>query len=404
MTRYVRQHKPFTFTANSTHSYWRFSCLVITTTLLLVFSNLAKAHEIRPAIVDINYSNNSNSSDGSELLIDIVVNLESLMADIGPDHDDTDASENSHIYKKLRAMNDDSLLTEFKSFHSQFMSGISVTNSNEGAIALTLKSIVIPVVGDINIPRDTRITLHTTLPDNTTALQWQWSVAFGEVIVRANSDSIDLDYAALLSSGQRTDLIQFTEKSERSNWSVISNYIVVGFEHILPKGLDHILFVIGVFLLTPFWRPLAIQVTVFTIAHSITLAMAIIGLLSVSPAIVEPLIALSIVVICAENYFTNTLSKWRITTIFVFGLIHGLGFASVLTAVGLDTQNFLMALLGFNIGVELGQLLIIAVCMFSVGMWFGKHDYYRKRFTKPASVIVGLIGLLWFFQRLTSVF
>ncbi|MFT6640146.1 MAG: hypothetical protein ACJAUZ_001142, partial [Flavobacteriaceae bacterium] len=299
--------------------FLRLKFLLAIISLLLVFTNLARAHEIKPAIVDLNYSSNSNTLGDNGLLIDIVVNLESLMAEIGPDHEDTDESENSHIYKNLRAMDDDSLRSEFDSFQSRFISGISITNSRENTFALNLKSITIPVVGDINIPRDTRITLQSTLPTNTVALQWQWDKRFGEVIVRANSDSIDLNYAALLSPGQKTVLIQFTEKSEPSNWRIVGNYIVVGFEHILPKGLDHILFVIGVFLLSPVWRRLAIQVTVFTIAHSITLAMAINEFLSVSPAIVEPLIALSIVVICAENYFTATLSKWRLATIFVFG-------------------------------------------------------------------------------------
>ncbi|MFT6876351.1 MAG: hydrogenase/urease accessory protein HupE [Granulosicoccus sp.] len=381
-----------------------FKFILIITTVLLVFSNLARAHEIKPAIVDLNYSSDSDQPGNSELLIDIVLNVESLMADIGPDHEDTDASENAHIYKKLRAMEDGTLLSEFDSFQSRFIAGISIINSRENSLALTVKSITIPVVGDINIPRDTRITLQSTLPENTVALQWKWNKAFGEVIVRANSDSIDLDYAALLSPGQKTDLIQFTQNTEQSNWRIIGNYIVVGFDHILPKGLDHILFVIGVFLLTPVWRSLAIQVTIFTLAHSFTLALATNGVLSVSPAIVEPLIALSIVVVCVENYFTDKLSKWRLMTVFVFGLIHGLGFASVLSAVGLETQNFLVALLGFNIGVELGQLLIIAMCMLGIGMWFGKHNYYRKMFSKPASVIVGTFGAIWFFQRIASLF
>ena len=174
---------------------------------------------------------------------------------------------------------------------------------------------------------------------------------------------------------------------------------MVGFEHILPKGLDHILFVIGLFLLSPKWRPLAVQITVFTIAHSATLALATLGYLSISAAVVEPLIALSIVFVCAENYFTSHLSKWRLATVFVFGLLHGLGFASVLGAVGLDTQNFFIALLGFSIGVEIGQLLIVTLCMLGIGIWFGKHQNYRRLFSMPASFLVGSIGLFWFTQR-----
>jgi hydrogenase/urease accessory protein HupE len=382
------------------------SLLLVSAALLLIFTSAAEAHEIKPAIVDLNFkqgtSDTNSRVDGNQLSIVMVVNLESLMADIGPDHKDTDTSENSNYYKTLRALGDKALRAEFESFQETLLSEINLTDSLENKIPLTLKSILIPAIGDINNPRDTKLTLQSSLAENTVALSWQWSSSFGEVIVRANSDSIPLDYAALLSSGQRSDLIQFTEESTLSIWQVLRNYIVVGFEHILPKGLDHILFVVGVFLLTPAWRPIAIQVTLFTLAHSITLALSVNGVLSVSAAIVEPLIALSIVVVCVENYFTDRLTKWRIATVFIFGLLHGLGFASVLGAVGLDSKNFVIALLGFNLGVEIGQLLIIAICMLGIGMWFGKQANYRKLLSIPASVIVGSVGLFWFVQRITG--
>jgi hydrogenase/urease accessory protein HupE len=357
------------------------SLLFVSAALLLIINSTAAAHEIKPAIVDLNFKQGTGDSnsrvDGNPLFIDMVVNLESLMADIGPDHKDTDASENSNYYKTLRALDDKALRAEFESFRETLLSQINVSDSLGNKIPLSLNNILIPAMGDINIPRDTRLTLHSSLAENTVALSWQWSSSFGVVIVRANRDSIPLDYAALLSSGQRSDLIQFTEESTLSIWQVLRNYIVVGFEHILPKGLDHILFVVGVFLLTPAWRAIAIQVTLFTLAHSITLALSVNGVLSVSAAIVEPLIALSIVVVCVENYFTDRLTKWRIATVFIFGLLHGLGFARVLGAVGLDSENFVIALLGFNLGVEIGQLLIIAICMLGVGMWCGRHANYR---------------------------
>lgn len=360
----------------------------------------ANAHEIRPAIVEINYSNNVTSSGGNDLQLELLVNLESLLADIGPDHTDTDESDNSTLYAEYRAFETAQLLKEFQSFQAKFISKIQVRNALGTNIALSFKSITIPPIGDVNIPRDTRITLNTSLSEREAAITWQWSREFGEAIVRANSDVATVDFAALLSPGQQSDLIHFTKASEQTSWQALANYIVVGFEHIIPKGLDHILFVVGLFLLAPIWRPLAIQVTVFTIAHSITLALAVNGYVSISAAIVEPLIALSIVFVCAENYFSSGLSKWRISVVFIFGLLHGLGFASVLGAVGLDNSNFLIALLGFNIGVELGQLSIIAICMLGVGIWFGKHDSYRKWFSKPASIIVGSIGLFWFLQRI----
>ena len=167
----------------------------------------------------------------------------------------------------------------------------------------------------------------------------------------------------------------------------------------MPKGLDHILFVVGLFLLAPRLRPLAVQISTFTLAHSITLALGAIGLLRISPSIVEPLIALSIVFVCVENFITVRLSKWRIVTVFSFGLLHGLGFASVLDEVGLAAGNFVTALLGFNVGVELGQLLVVAACLLSVGLWFGSKGWYRSRISQPASIVVGLIGAYWFVQR-----
>lgn len=375
---------------------------LIFTTVLLVLSLSAAAHEIKPAVVDLNYYGGNTELESNELIVDIVLNLESLIADIGPEHENTDLSDNADYYQRLRTMDSNSLLMEFEAFKAQFISDIAITSKNGKTITLGLSSIAIPPVGDIKISRDSKVTLKSVLPVNTTALKWQSKKLFGEVIVRGNSDLIETGYAALLSPGQESDLIEFTAESKISKWRILRNYIVVGFEHILPKGVDHILFVIGVFLLIPAWRLLAIQVTVFTVAHSITLALAINGYLSVSAAIVEPLIALSIVVICIENYFTCNLSKWRIITIFAFGLIHGLGFASVLSAVGLDTNNFWVALLGFNIGVELGQLLVIAICMLGIGIWFRKHPHYRNLFSKPASIIVGIVGLFWFLQRVAS--
>ena len=375
---------------------------LITTTALLALSFAVAAHEIKPAVVDLNYYGGSTASESNELLVDIIVNLESLIADIGPEHENTDSSDNSDVYQRLRTMDSDSLLAEFETYKTQFISDITIRSRKGKTITLALKSISIPLAGNIKIPRDSKITLESVLPAGTTALKWQSKPSFGEVIVRGNSDLIETGYAALLSPGQESDLIEFTAESKISKWRILRNYIVVGFEHILPKGVDHILFVIGVFLLIPAWRLLAIQVTVFTVAHSITLALAINGYLSVSAAIVEPLIALSIVVICIENYFTSNLSKWRIITIFAFGLIHGLGFAGVLSAVGLDTNNFWVALLGFNIGVELGQLLVIAICMLGIGIWFRKHPHYRNLFSKPASIIVGIVGLFWFLQRVAS--
>ena len=136
---------------------------------------------------------------------------------------------------------------------------------------------------------------------------------------------------------------------------------MLGYTHILPKGLDHILFVLGLFLLSPRVKTMLLQVTAFTIAHSITLGLSIYGVISLPWRIVEPLIALLIAYVAIEDLVTRELKPWRLALVFVFGLLHGLGFAGVLRELGLPREEFLTALLTFNLGVEGGQLTVIAM-------------------------------------------
>lgn len=180
---------------------------------------------------------------------------------------------------------------------------------------------------------------------------------------------------------------------------VFMNYIDQGFIHIIPRGFDHILFVIGLFLLSPRLKPLLWQVSAFTVAHTITLALGASGIVRLSPAIVEPLIALSIVWIAVENLLTNQLHSWRVAVVFGFGLLHGLGFAGVLLEIGLSGAHFYSALLGFNVGVELGQLSVISLCFLFVG-WMMKKPGYRRLVVVPASSVIALISMYWVVDRI----
>jgi len=179
---------------------------------------------------------------------------------------------------------------------------------------------------------------------------------------------------------------------------VVGQYLGLGFEHILPLGIDHILFVLGLFLLNTAWRPLLAQVTAFTVAHTLTLGLATYDVISLSPAIVEPLIAVSIAWIAFENVITQELKPWRPVIVFGFGLLHGLGFAGVLSELGLPRGEYLTALLSFNAGVELGQLAVIAIALLTIG-WFRDRPWYRTRVTVPLSVMIGVVGLYWAIQR-----
>jgi len=179
---------------------------------------------------------------------------------------------------------------------------------------------------------------------------------------------------------------------------IIGQYLQLGFTHILPKGLDHILFVLGLFLLSRRVKPLLLQVTSFTIAHTVTLALSIYGVFSLPSSIVEPLIALSIVFVAVENIFTSELRPSRVALVFGFGLLHGLGFAGVLSQLGLPRAEFLPALLSFNLGVEAGQLAVISLAFLAVGL-FRNRSWYRQAVVVPASVLIAVVGLYWSVQR-----
>ncbi len=179
---------------------------------------------------------------------------------------------------------------------------------------------------------------------------------------------------------------------------VVRRYLFLGFTHILPKGLDHILFVLGLFLLSLRLRPLLAQVTAFTVAHTLSLALAMLGLVHLSPRIVEPLIAVSIVYVAVENVFARELKKSRVALVFAFGLLHGLGFAGVLSELGLPRSSFVPALLSFNVGVELGQLTVIAAAFLAVGA-FRSRSWYVMRVAVPASLAIAAVGLYWAITR-----
>jgi hypothetical protein len=177
------------------------------------------------------------------------------------------------------------------------------------------------------------------------------------------------------------------------------SFLRQGFLHVLPLGLDHILFVLGLFLLSREWRPLLWQVTMFTLAHTLTLGLATLGGFSVSPAIVEPVIAASIAVVALENIFHAKYTPWRLGIVFAFGLVHGLGFAGALQDLALPATSLLVGLLGFNVGVEFGQLAIVSLAL-AATFWVKPEKVYRKLLAIPGSVLIALAGTWWTVERI----
>ena len=181
---------------------------------------------------------------------------------------------------------------------------------------------------------------------------------------------------------------------------VVWYYLTLGFKHIIPEGFDHILFVAGLCLMSKNIKTIIWQATAFTVAHCITLLLSMKNLLVAPGAVVEPVIALSILFIAVENVILSELKPWRIAIVFLFGLVHGMGFASALNEIGLPPGKFIMSILSFNLGVELGQISVIMAIFLLIILPFRNKTYYKKLITAPLSILIALIAAYWTIQRI----
>lgn len=225
------------------------------------------------------------------------------------------------------------------------------------------------------------------------------SVVTSELSLEANKSQKMMPSKEMLDAMSNLDNNDRAISDGLTNMERIEKYTKSGFVHILPLGLDHILFVLALFFSTIFFKKLFWQITAFTLAHSVTLVLSSLGFISLSGSIVEPLIALSIAWMAIDNIRHEHTSSARLWVIVFFGLLHGLGFASVLSDFGLPQEAFLTALFAFNVGVELGQLTVLVAATAVFYLWSQKPSY-RAFVQIPMSAIIALVGLFWFFERI----
>lgn len=353
--------------------------------------SMAQAHEVRPAVADVSVSD-------SEILVSITMPLEPFMAGMSlAGLADTNDSPLAERHDTLRALSADALRAQFETVLPAFLDRI-ILRAGDTALTPELVGLSIPDVGDTELPRDSTLTLRADLPLDSTPVIAGWDATLGTLALRQRDG--DQVYGILLEAGDLSDPLPRIGAAKKTALQTITHYMVAGFDHIIPQGLDHILFVLGLFFFSLAWRPLLWQVSAFTLAHTITLAMASLGLVSVSPAIVEPLIAASIAYVAIENIFGNgQINARRVAVIFGFGLLHGLGFATVFDVFGFEPGQFALSLVAFNIGVEIGQVAVLIIAWLLVGLWFGQHDGYRRLIAIPASVAIAVVGLWWAFER-----
>jgi lysylphosphatidylglycerol synthetase-like protein (DUF2156 family) len=181
---------------------------------------------------------------------------------------------------------------------------------------------------------------------------------------------------------------------------VVWYYLQLGVRHIIPEGFDHILFVVSLCLLSTEIKTILWQATAFTVAHSITLALSMKSIIIAPSAIVEPIISLSILFVAVENILLSQLKPWRVLIVFMFGLIHGMGFASSLNEIGLPRNKFYTSILSFNAGVEIGQIAVITFTFLLLVIPMGRKSWYRKRVVYPLSALIGCVAAFWTIQRI----
>ena len=348
------------------------------------------AHEIQPSVADLLLA------DG-RVEISIEMTLEAPLAGINLEGlQDTNEAVGAERYDAFRRLTPDELAAAFDAYWSQLRDQITL-RSGDQQLSIELRDLSVPPIGDPEIARTSTLRMSAELPPDASSVIFGWDARLGALVVR--QIGVEDGYTGYLTNGALSDPIAATGGGALSAARTFVAYIKIGYEHIIPKGLDHILFVLGLFFLSLKIRPLLWQVTAFTVAHTVTLALGILEIVTIPASIVEPLIALSIVYVGVENVLSKGLTPWRPFVVFCFGLLHGLGFASVLGDIGLDPASFVVGLVGFNVGVELGQLSVIAVAFLGLTVWLRHKIWYQAAVANPASVGISLVGAYWVVER-----
>lgn len=284
-------------------------------------------------------------------------------------------------------------------FDEKFRQRVKLT-FDESSVRPTITYVVGPGIDATSAPVAT-IRLSGLIPNGAKHLTWTYGWTFASYAISVRSSASADPATVWLEGGQTSAPFALTTTAPPGTISTAWRYLILGFTHIMPNGLDHMLFVLGIYLLNSRARSVFLQVSAFTVAHSITLGLSLYGLIKVSPAVVEPLIALSIAYVAIENIFISELKSWRVALVFAFGLLHGMGFAGALKELGLPRSEFMTALVTFNLGVEAGQLSVIAVAFLLVGWQFSGRTWYRSRIAIPASVAIACTAIYWTVQRLS---
>lgn len=366
---------------------------------LLSFSSIAHSDDINQATLSL------DNSEHYQLVvtIDFIHLLKKHLAITGDDAKVIDALKQRTFFEQKQLLdNVQKTLSHQTSIH--FDSKAEGIGSFTGLQLQHLKRILSQQVNLSDY--ETQLYASGNIPAGVKEVALRFSPLLGSIVLKVVRPEQEMINTATLS-----DNYQISNKSASAMQSgnllpttitLGLDYIYQGFVHIIPRGLDHILFVLALLLFAKRRSTLIWQVSAFTLAHTITLALGIYGVIELSSAIVEPLIALSIVYVGLENIYRakhHTVSQIRLPVIFVFGLLHGLGFASVLGDVGLPPSQYVLSLISFNMGVELGQLTVIALAFICLTPFRQKH-WYQNKLVLALNIAIAMVAMYWLIERL----
>jgi hypothetical protein len=363
-----------------------------------LLSFFAQADVVKPALVEISIFNNQT------LEIEINLSLEAAISGIGTQYKNTIDAPNADFYDELRGLEPSFLRTRFKDFEAEFLNSFRL-KINGKIQKLNLIDVKIDIVGYAKRPRKTVLIYKLKLSERVKTLAWQYGKINGDSALRwqiYQPNKYNWSAWQWLRDGKSSGVIDINQPVSQSQTQRFLQFISIGFDHVIPLGFDHILFIIGMALSSLLWRRLLLLVSSFTLAHTLTLGLAMYGVVEISPRLIEPLIAFSIAYIAIENLIKNQSIRRKSLIVFIFGLVHGLGFASMLKAFEMRPETLFSTLIGFNIGVELAQIALVLGVVLLLVLLKKLRLNYQKIAIFPASVVIAILGIWWGIERIIA--
>ena len=384
---------------------WFARCIVALIFNVIAGITAVTAHELRPAVMDISAS----QSDDNHILVELHFIAEAFLADIDLSAiSDTDESANASGYDTIRALPSGDISALIRKKWPDLLSLLRIFSETQ-ELTLFLEDVKVESQDNLALVRETTLYLSAQVDKTSQTIRVDWDKRLGSIVIRALADEQSADYTEFLVAGGTSKPIALFNRAPSPFLDVVSNYLYSGIIHIIPFGLDHMLFVLALLAMSISVRPLLLQISLFTVAHTVTLALASLKIISFSVPLVETLIAVSIAYVGLDNLLNpnqrpqnnsgQKVGRVRAVIIFGFGLLHGLGFATVLQDFGLPEASFAVGLISFNIGVEVGQIVTILPIWVVLGLFKLNPHQFRRWFQVPVSLIILAISLFWIYER-----